>query len=112
MPTVTSDSSIDAIAMANAASPDGAAELVKNPEFAQYLREYLTEATIAVTFIKKDGTPRRMLCTKQSEWIPADKQPKGTGSTPTGDAVAAYDMEKQEWRSFNTSNITRIEWRV
>lgn len=112
MPTVTSDSSIDAIALANAGSPDGAAELVKDPEFAQYLREYLTEAPLAVTFTKKDGTSRRLLCTKQPEWIPVDKQPKGAGSTPTGDAVAAFDMEKMEWRSFNTSNITRIEWRV
>lgn len=112
MPTVTSDSTIDAISLANASSPDGAVELVKDPEFAQYLRDYLTEAPIAVTFIKKDGTSRRMLCTKQSDVIPADKQPKGTGSTPTGDAVAAFDIEKQEWRSFNTSNITRIEWRV
>jgi hypothetical protein len=37
-------------------------------------------------------------------------QPKGTGSTPTGDAVSVFDLDKQEWRSFNTSNITRIEW--
>lgn len=112
MYTVTSDSSIDAIALANASSPDGAAELVKDPEFAQYLREYLTEAPLAVTFTKKDGTKRRLLCTKQASVIPEDKQPKGTGHTPTGDAVAAFDIEKQEWRSFNTSNITRIEWRV
>jgi len=30
MPTVTSDSSVDAIALSNAGSPDGAAELVKD----------------------------------------------------------------------------------
>lgn len=112
MPTVTSDSTIDAISLANASSPDGAAELVKDPEFAQYLREYLSEAKLAVTFTKKDGTSRRLLCTKQMDIIPMDKQPKGTGSTPTGDAVAAFDLEKEEWRSFNTANITRIEWRV
>ena len=110
--TVTSDSPICAIALANASSSDGAAELVKDPEFAQYLREYLTEAKIAVTFTKKDGTSRRLLCTKMSDVIPTDKQPKGAGKTPTGDAVAAFDLEKQEWRSFNTSNITRIEWKV
>ena len=112
MPTVTSDSPIDAISLANASSPDGAAELVKSDDFAQYLREYLIEAPIAVTFTKKDGTSRRLLCTKQESVIPTDKLPKGTGSAPKGDAVAAFDIEKQEWRSFNTSNITRIEWRV
>ena len=110
--TVTSDSPICAIAIANASSPDGAADLVKQPEFAEYLREYLTESKLAITFTKKDGTSRRLLCTKMSEFVPEDKQPKGTGKTPTGDAVAAFDLEKQEWRSFNTSNITRIEWKV
>lgn len=112
MYTVTSDSSVDAISMANFSIPGGAAELVKDPEFAQYLREYLAEALIAVTFTKKDGTSRRMLCTKQEDSIPSDKQPKGTGHASTGDAVTVFDLEKQEWRSFNTSNITHIEWRV
>jgi hypothetical protein len=112
MYTVTSDSAIDAISLANMCSPDGAAELVKEPEFAQYLREYLTEAKIAVTFTKRDGSIRRLLCTKMHDLIPTDKLPTGTGKTPTNDAVAAFDVEKQEWRSFNTSNITRIEWKV
>ena len=94
MNTVTSDSPIDAITLANASSPNGAAELVKSDEFAQYLREYLVEAPIAVTFTKKDGTSRRLLCRKQTDLIPTDKQPKGTGHTPTGDAVAAFDIEK------------------
>jgi len=106
---VSSNSGIDFIQLAKASGVDPEA-IMKEPEFAEYLRGYLSESTITVTFTKKDGTSRVMKCTKQSDLIPADKQPKGTGSTPTGDAVAAFDLEKQEWRSFNTSNITRIEW--
>jgi len=106
---VSSNSGIDFISLAKASGVDPEA-IMKEPEFAEYLRGYLSESTITVTFTKKDGTSRVMKCTKQSDLIPADKQPKGTGSTPTGDAVAAFDLEKQEWRSFNTSNITRIEW--
>jgi hypothetical protein len=53
-----------------------------------------------------------MVCTKKSDLIPTDKLPKGTGTQPTGDAVAAFDLEKQEWRSFNTSSIKHIEWNV
>jgi hypothetical protein len=106
---VSSNSGIDFIQLAKASGVDPEA-IMKEPEFAEYLRGYLSESTITVTFTKKDGTTRVMKCTKQSDLIPADKQPKGAGSTPTGDAVAAFDLEKQEWRSFNTSNITRIEW--
>ena len=106
---VSSNSGIDFIQLAKASGVDPEA-IMKEPEFAEFLRGYLSESTITVTFTKKDGTSRVMKCTKQSDLIPSDKQPKGTGSTPTGDAVAAFDLEKQEWRSFNTSNITRIEW--
>lgn len=106
---VSSNSGIDFIQLAKASGVDPEA-IMKEPEFVDYLRGYLSESTITVTFTKKDGTSRVMKCTKQSDLIPADKQPKGTGATPTGDAVSVFDLDKQEWRSFNTGNITRIEW--
>ena len=106
---VTSNSGIDFISLAKASGIDPES-IMKEPEFAEWLRGYLSESTITVTFTKKDGTNRVMKCTKQQDLIPSDKQPKGTGSTPTGDAVAVFDLEAQDWRSFNTSNITRIEW--
>ena len=106
---VSSNSGIDFIQLAKASGIDPEA-IMKEPEFAEYLRGYLSESTITVTFTKKDGTSRVMKCTKQSDLIPAEMQPKGTGSTPTGDAVSVFDLDKQEWRSFNTSNITHIEW--
>jgi hypothetical protein len=106
---VTSNSGIDFISLAKASGVDLDA-IMKEPEFAEYLRGYLSESTITVTFTKKDGTLRVMKCTKQSDLIPDAMQPKGTGTMTTGDAVAAFDLDKQEWRSFNTSNITRIDW--
>jgi hypothetical protein len=106
---VTSNSGIDFISLAKASGVDPES-IMKEPEFAEWLRGYLNESTITVTFTKKDGTNRVMKCTKQQDLIPSEKQPKGTGSTPTGDAVAVFDLEAQDWRSFNTSNITRIEW--
>lgn len=106
---ITSNSGMDFISLAKASGVDVDA-MMKEPEFADWLRGYLSESTITVTFTKKDGTPRVMKCTKQSDLIPADKQPKGTGTMTTGDAVAAFDLDKQEWRSFNTGNITNIEW--
>ena len=106
---VTSNSGIDFISLAKASGIDPES-IMKEPEFAEWLRGYLSESTITVTFTKKDGTNRVMKCTKQQDLIPSEKQPKGTGSTPTGDAVAVFDLDAKDWRSFNTSNITRIEW--
>jgi hypothetical protein len=106
---LTSNSGMDFIAIAKA-SGTNLDELMVSDEFIDWFKEYLSEKEINVTFTKKDGTNRVMKCTKQQDLIPSEKQPKGTGSTPTGDAVAVFDLEAQDWRSFNTSNITRIEW--
>jgi hypothetical protein len=108
---ITSDSSIDFISLARASGIDPDT-IVNTPEFAEWMREYLSESKVAVTFTKKDGSERRMVCTKMADLIPTDKLPKGTGSQSTGDAVAAFDLEKQEWRSFNTGSIKHIEWNV
>jgi hypothetical protein len=108
---ITSDSSIDFISLARASGIDPDT-IVNTPEFAEWMREYLSESKVAVTFTKKDGSERRMVCTKMIDLIPTDKLPKGTGTQSTGDAVAAFDLEKQEWRSFNTSSIKHIEWNV
>ena len=108
---ITSDSNIDFISLARASGIDPDT-IVNTPEFAEWMREYLSESKVAVTFTKKDGSERRMVCTKMSDLIPTDKLPKGTGTQSTGDAVAAFDLEKQEWRSFNTSSIKHIEWNV
>jgi WYL_2, Sm-like SH3 beta-barrel fold len=108
---ITSDSNIDFISLARASGIDPDT-IVNTPEFAEWMREYLSESKVAVTFTKKDGSERRMVCTKKSDLIPTDKLPKGTGSQSTGDAVAAFDLEKQEWRSFNTGSIKHIEWNV
>ena len=106
---ISSNSGIDFISLSKVAGNDPA-EIMKDPEFASWLREYLSENTITVTFTKKDGTNRVMKCTKQSDMIPTDKQPKGSGSTSTGDAVAVFDLDKQEWRSFIVENVTKVNY--
>jgi hypothetical protein len=111
---VTSNSSIDFISMANASSPNGAEELLKDPEVGQWLKEHLATDSITVTFTKKDGTERKMLCTRNFDLIPVEKHPKTDGATvktpSTTDAIQAFDLEINEWRSFNASSIKRIEW--
>lgn len=110
---VSSNSGIDFISLAKASGVDPDA-IMKEPEFAEWLRDYLSESTITVTFTKKDGTDRVMRCTRDSSVIPLEKLPKEDPAkpvkAPTTDAVQAFDLELGEWRAFNTSNIKRIEW--
>ena len=113
---VTSDSKIDFIQLARAAGIDPDS-IVNTPEFAEWLREYLSDSEIKVTFTKKDGSERVMHCTRNFNIIPTDKHPKiqeevTTTAKDPSDAVQAFDLEKQDWRAFKTSTIKHIEWNV
>jgi hypothetical protein len=59
-----------------------------------------------VTFTKKDGTERRMLCRRQVK-----KGVKGVGmayNPADYDLVTVFDMEKAAYRTINLNTITRI----
>jgi hypothetical protein len=65
---------------------------------------------VRVTFTKKDGTEREMLCSLIESNIPTDKQPKAeTVSQTSGSAVRVFDLEKSEWRSFRWDSVTKVE---
>ena len=67
---------------------------------------------LCVTFTKKDGSERAMLCTLSTGRIPADKAPKNQTpeSEDTGSAVRVFDTEKTEWRSFRWDSIIKLEF--
>lgn len=67
---------------------------------------------LRITFTKRDGTEREMLCTLVEEAIPQEKQPKtqSEGSQTTGSAVRVFDVEKQEWRSFRWDSVTKVSF--
>jgi len=70
--------------------------------------------TVTVTFTKKDGTERVMNCTLKPELLPEAK-PLAEGKTPRKESttsIRVYDLEKQEWRSFTTKNVTRVEFSI
>ena len=65
---------------------------------------------VRVTFTKKDGSERKMLCTLIEGNIPSDKRPKTeTTSQTTGSAVRVFDTEVSEWRSFRWDSVTKVE---
>lgn len=67
---------------------------------------------VTVRFEKKDGTIREMHCTLMERKIPEEKTPNGKGKKQSLDALAVFDIEKQEWRSFRFDSIKQVEWSV
>lgn len=86
-------------------------EFIKSPEFKDWLIGALSDPKnpVTITFTKKDGTSRRMRCTRSPEQIPTEHHPK-TESNETGSNIRAYDLDIGEWRSFIIENVTRLEY--
>lgn len=72
------------------------------------IKQILKENICYVTFTKKDGTKRDMKCTLNSERIPTEKQPKNTEKVKkqSKDVIPVFDLDKNEWRSFNIDSVT------
>lgn len=70
--------------------------------------ELLDTDIMVVTFIKKNGEKRIMKCTRNLKYVPKKDHPKGTGIKKNG-VKSAFDIDKQEWRSFRLDSIIDIE---
>ena len=75
-----------------------------------WLKSMLKSQEVTISFTKKDGTERKMLCTLSESKIPTEKAPKNTGKAKSEDALAVFDVEKQDWRSFRWDSVTRVEF--
>jgi hypothetical protein len=83
---------------------------INTPEGREWLKGLLRSENVKVTFTKKDGTDREMLCTLVSDKIPSEKAPKNTGKTGSDEAIAVFDLDKTEWRSFRWDSVKKIEF--
>jgi len=88
------------------------------------LTKYLREGVVEVQFTKKDGTLRVMNCTKDMTKIPVENHPKPQPVTEESGAldlddlppytqkpvqlITVFDVDKQEWRSFNYTTVRSI----
>lgn len=88
-------------------------EILKSSDFRNWMEGLLHEDyPITVTFTKKDGTLRKMLCTKSIVKIPVDMQPSGDKTIKEGSAIRVFDLEANGWRSFNPESIKQIEFNI
>lgn len=81
----------------------------------EYLKTTLKAATLSVVFVKKDGTERTLLCTLNSNLLPAqtDLEEAVQKKTPNADVLVVWDLENKGWRSFRYDSIigfSEREW--
>jgi hypothetical protein len=63
---------------------------------------------LQVTFIKeKDGSERKMICTKDLGLVPTEKWPKSPPKTPSEESCNVWELEVG-WRSFKYKNIIDV----
>jgi hypothetical protein len=86
------------------------ASQVDTPEGREWLRGLLRSEKVSVTFVKKDGTERTMLCTLMESEIPVAKAPKNSGKTQSDESIAVFDLEKEDWRSFRFDSVQGIQF--
>jgi hypothetical protein len=69
------------------------------------LYKYLVNGTVIVTFIKKNGDLREMVCTLEDGVIP----PIVGNSVEKEGYMTVWDLEKDAWRSFRLDSVIQIE---
>jgi hypothetical protein len=74
----------------------------------QELRKLLSNDIVTVTFTKKDGSLREMLCTTISSYLPGGESESPSTSVPSDTVVTVWDLENQGWRSFKFDSIKSV----
>lgn len=81
---------------------------VVSDELKSFVKEQLRQGTVNVNFTKVDGTSRVMRCTLAESLIPEAKKPANTNTKEAETAQRAFDLDKQEWRSFRWESVKGI----
>ena len=70
------------------------------------LKALTSTGKVEITFVKKDGTDRTMICTTKTSNIPEEKQPVGESTLKENtDILRVYDIENEGWRSFRIDRV-------
>ena len=72
------------------------------------LRKLLTTDIVTVTFTKKDGSRREMICTTIPDYLPGGGEGIST-SKPSETVVTVWDLEQAAWRSFKFDSIISVD---
>ena len=89
----------------------------------EYLMGQLHQNVLTISFTKKDGSNRQMLCTLKTDLLPQRSQSDTIQSSNNDliippeiktkkineSIIPVYDLEKKGWRSIIIANIIKIE---
>jgi len=82
-------------------------------KFQRWLKNLLKTEKVFVTFIKKDGSLRKMYCTINPTYI-MFKDPSSVESKQvrkvTEDVLPVFDLEADSWRSFRWDSIKSVSF--
>ncbi len=73
----------------------------------EYLKGVLQTGIANVTFVKKDGSERKLLCTLLPSELPAqtDLEEAVQKKTPNPEVLVVWDLENKGWRSFRYDSV-------
>lgn len=74
----------------------------------KWIKEILSQMTVKLKFVKKDGSIREMNCTRAVYEIPVERKPKGSNRIINNDILPVYDVDLGEWRSFRYDSLKEI----
>ena len=73
-----------------------------------YVKAWLYNERCQVTFIKRDGTQRVMLCTLQPDYLPEQKDlEEQLNDDPN--LITVWDLEKKDWRRFRFDTVVHFK---
>jgi hypothetical protein len=76
--------------------------------FRDGLIKNLAVGTLEVDFIKKDGTNRKMICTRSNKIIPFNEESEQKKQSKSPDSFPVWDIEAEAWRAFRIDSITNV----
>ena len=81
--------------------------------FVSWLTDMLKMGEVTVTFTKKDGSERVMLCTLDPDKLPKIEVTENKKERKkSNEVIAVYDVESRGWRSFSVKSIKSVNIKI
>lgn len=90
-------------------SQNNSEDFIDDKAVRRLMKSKLAQGPCRVTFTKKDGTERTMICTTLATL--AEKYEKKTDRVKVvdQDVCPVYDLEKKAWRSFKFTSVIEFQ---
>ena len=79
--------------------------MLTNEEMLEKLHTEICE----VTFLKRDGSERLMICMLKDDFLPKVPATDLTEGRKFNDMISVWDIEEDAWRAFKPSKVIKFE---